>query len=75
VLAARLPSFLFTLATLAVVARFAARLGNRDSAWIAVIATAATPFALAYARTVIFDSTLTFFVVLAVMGWYEAIEH
>ncbi len=74
VLAARLPPLVFTLATLAVVAWFGRRLFGRDGAWIAAIATAATPFSLAYARTVIFDSMMTFFVVTAVVAFYVAIE-
>ena len=74
VLAARLPSLLFTLASLTLLGWFGARLFGRRGAWIAVIATASMPFTLAYSRTVIFDSTLTFFVVLALMGFYLAIE-
>ncbi len=73
-LAARLPSLLFTLTTLLVVAWFAARLWGRSAAWTAAIATAATPFTLAYARTVIFDSALTFFVVAALVGFFMATE-
>jgi len=74
VLAARLPSLLFTLATLTLVGWFGARLFGRHGGWIAVVATASTPFALAYSRTVIFDSTLSFFVVLALVGFYLAVE-
>lgn len=74
VTAARLPSLLFTLATLALVAWFAARVLDRDAAWTASIATAATPFTLAYARTVIFDSAVTFFIVAALVALYGAIE-
>jgi 4-amino-4-deoxy-L-arabinose transferase-like glycosyltransferase len=74
VLAARLPSLLFTLATLALVGWFGARLFGRNGGWVAAIVTASTPFALAYSRTVIFDSTLTFFVVLALMSFYMAVE-
>ena len=73
-LAVRLPSLLFTLATLLVVAWFAARLWGRAAAWTAAIATAATPFTLVYARTVIFDSALTFFVVSALVGFFMATE-
>jgi 4-amino-4-deoxy-L-arabinose transferase-like glycosyltransferase len=74
VTAARLPSLLFTLATIAVVAWFGLRLFGTSGAWTAGIATAATPFSVAYARTVIFDSTLTFFVVLALVAFYLAVE-
>ncbi|MDH3456857.1 MAG: glycosyltransferase family 39 protein, partial [Gemmatimonadota bacterium] len=72
--AARLPSLLFTLATLMVVGVFAYRLYGRHAAWVAIVATAATPFMLAYSRTVIFDSALMFWVVVSVMGFFESIE-
>lgn len=72
--AARLPSLLFTLATIVLVAWFAQRLFGRGAGVTAAIATAATPFTLAYARIVIFDSALTFFVVLALVSFYFAIE-
>jgi len=72
--AARFPSLLFTLATIALVAWFAQRLFGRRAGVTAAIATAATPFTLAYARIVIFDSALTFFVVLALVSFYLAIE-
>ncbi len=74
-LAVRLPSLLFTVGTLLLVAWFAARLYAKDAAWIAAIATGAAPFTLAYARTVIFDAALTLFVVLALIGFYLAVEH
>lgn len=73
-LAARVPPLLFTLATLVVVALFANHLYDRESAWIAAIAAAAMPLTLAYARTVIFDSALTLWVVLALAAFYRAIE-
>lgn len=72
--AARLPSLLFTLGTLGVVAWFGWRLFGPAGAWVAVVATAATPLTLAFARTVIFDATLTFFVVVALVAFYEAAE-
>ncbi|UCD25524.1 MAG: glycosyltransferase family 39 protein, partial [Gemmatimonadota bacterium] len=74
VLAARLPSLVFTVATLTLVGWFGNRLLGKHGGWIAVIATAATPFTLAYSRTVIFDSTVTFFIVLALMSFYLAFE-
>jgi 4-amino-4-deoxy-L-arabinose transferase-like glycosyltransferase len=73
-LAARLPALVFTLATLGVVWWFARRRYDPRTAWTAAIATAATPFTLAYARTVIFDSALTLWVVVALVGFYEATE-
>lgn len=72
--AARLPALVFTLLTLATVFWFARRRFGNEAAWTATIATATMPFTLAYARTVIFDSALTLWVVLALIGFYEAIE-
>jgi len=72
--AARLPALISTLLTLASVFWFANRRFGRSAAWTAVVATATMPFTLAYARTVIFDSTLTLWVVLALIGFYEAVE-
>ena len=73
-LAARLPALLFTLATAALVAWFAARLFGRESAWIAATAAAAAPLAVAFSRTVIFDSLLTFFVTLGLVACWFAVE-
>lgn len=74
VASARLPSLLFAVGTLGLVAWFAGRTLGSAAAWIAAIATAATPFMLAYARTVIFDTALTLFVVGALVGFYLAVE-
>jgi len=74
VLAARLPPLLFTLATLVVIAWFARRRSGGGAAWTAVVATGAAPLTLGFARTVIFDSALTFFVVAACVAFYEAAE-
>jgi 4-amino-4-deoxy-L-arabinose transferase-like glycosyltransferase len=73
-LAARLPSLLFALATAGLTAAFAARLFGREAAWIAGTAAAATPLAVAFARTVIFDSLLAFLVTLALVAFYWAVE-
>ncbi len=72
--AARLPSLFFTLGTLTVVIWFGTRLFGRPAGLVAGIATAAAPFTLAYARTTIFDSALTFFVLVAFIGFYESIR-
>lgn len=72
--AARLPALLAAWATVALTAGFAAHLFGRTAAWIAGIACAAAPLTLAMARTVIFDSLLSFFVVLALVAFYRAIE-
>jgi 4-amino-4-deoxy-L-arabinose transferase-like glycosyltransferase len=74
VTAARLPSLLFSIATIVVVAWFGRLLFDASATWVAAVATAATPFTVAYARTVIFDSTLTFFVVVALSAFYLAVE-
>ncbi|MGZ5475843.1 MAG: ArnT family glycosyltransferase, partial [Thermoanaerobaculia bacterium] len=55
-LAARLPAYLFTLATAAVIFFFAKRLWGVDEACVAVIAYLSMPLTIAFARTVIFDS-------------------
>lgn len=73
-LAARLPALLFALATAGLTAAFAARLFGRESAWIAGTAAAATPLVVVFSRTVIFDSMLTFFLTLALVAFYLAIE-
>jgi 4-amino-4-deoxy-L-arabinose transferase-like glycosyltransferase len=76
-LAARLPALLFALATAALVAGFAVRLFGREvahAASIAGTAAAAAPLAVAFSRTVIFDSMLTFLITLALIAFYLAIE-
>ncbi len=74
VLGARLPSLLFTLATVAVVAWFGKRLFGPTAAWTAALATAATPFTLAYSRTVIMDSAASLFMVTAIACFYFSID-
>ena len=73
-LAARLPSLLFTLATLALVWWFGRKTLGPVGGAVAAVATGAAPLTLAFARTVIFDSALTFFVTLAIFGFYLAAE-
>jgi len=74
VLAARLVPLGFTVVALIVVAWFAGILFGAGSRSVAVLATATTPFVLAYARTVIFDSAVTLWVTLALLGAYRAVE-
>jgi 4-amino-4-deoxy-L-arabinose transferase-like glycosyltransferase len=73
-LAARLPAFLFTLATAAFVAWFARRVWGPREAMIAPIVTLATPLTIAFSRTVIFDSALAFFITVALGAFYLAVE-
>jgi 4-amino-4-deoxy-L-arabinose transferase-like glycosyltransferase len=73
-LAARLPALLFTFATAAVLFWFARRVFDEMQAWLAAIIFLATPLVIAFSRTVIFDSALTFFVVVALVAFYFAIE-
>jgi len=73
-LAVRLAPLLFGLATVVLVGWFAHGLCGREGALVAVIATLTAPLAIALSRTVIMDTALSFFVVLALIGFYRAIE-
>src|SRR5437762_3162243 len=73
-LAARLPSYLFTLLTGVIIFLFARRVWGEDEAVIASIAYLSMPLTLAFARTVIFDSALSFFMVGALIAFYFAVE-
>lgn len=73
-LAARLPALISTWATVALVAWFSAYLFGHGTAWVAGTACATAPLAIAMGRTVIFDSMLSFFVVLALVAFYRAVE-
>lgn len=72
--AARLPSALFGLATLALLAAFCRRVYGPREAALAVIVAATAPLVFVFARLVIFDMTLAFFVCAALFAGYLAEE-
>jgi 4-amino-4-deoxy-L-arabinose transferase-like glycosyltransferase len=72
--AARLPAFLFTIAGAAFLWWFAKRVWGSEEADIAAIVFLATPLAVAFSRTVIFDSALSLFITLATAFFYLACE-
>jgi 4-amino-4-deoxy-L-arabinose transferase-like glycosyltransferase len=72
--AARLPSALMAVATMLLVWFLARRMFGNSVALRAGIVFAASPLAIALAREVIFDMTLTFFVTLAMVAFWLAEE-
>jgi 4-amino-4-deoxy-L-arabinose transferase-like glycosyltransferase len=72
--AARLPSLLFALATVALVGWFGMTLFGAEAGLVAALATLTAPLTVAFSHIVIMDSTLSFFVVLAIISFHRAIE-
>ena len=72
--AARLASFLFGLATALLVGWFAARRIDAEAGWVAAMATLTAPLMVGLSRTVIMDTTTSFFVVLALISLFQAID-
>jgi len=72
--AARLVSLLFGLATAGLAGCFALRFWGRDAALVAATATATAPLALGLSRVVIMDTVLSFFIVLALLCFFLAVE-
>jgi len=72
--AARLMSLMFGLATAALAGCFALRFWGRDGAVVAATATATAPLAFGLSRVVIMDTALSFFIVVALVCFFCAIE-
>lgn len=69
-IAARLPAYVATLATVVLLVAFARRRWGVEAGWLAGLAYASMVLPLVYAGTAIFDSTLTLCTTAAILGLY-----
>jgi 4-amino-4-deoxy-L-arabinose transferase-like glycosyltransferase len=72
--AVRLAPLLFALAIALMVGGFARGMFGLEASLVAGLATVTAPLALALSRTVIMDTALSFFVVAALISFFEAVE-
>lgn len=72
--AARLPAYLFTIATAAVLFWYARKVWGGEAPYVAAIVFLTIPLTVAFSRTVIFDSALAFFTTLSLCAFHFAIE-
>jgi len=72
--AARLPGAVFGMGLLVLVYRFARRAYGDRASTLAVLVVGTTPLVVAFARIVIFDMVLAFFVTAAILAGYAAEE-